>query len=141
MNKTRLKILRRYNETTFYNYNGCSGIFPPSILAEAEGVKSAVEGNNELALDFYKELIPENAGKNAFFSPFSISTALAMAYAGARGNTATQMAEVLHFNFPQNEFHPAFSALISQIKVKPEEKSYELNIANALWGSGWLSFP
>ncbi|NWX02285.1 SPB10 protein, partial [Caloenas nicobarica] len=48
-------------------------------------------------IDLFKKLNETNKGKNIFFSPWSISTALALTYLGAKGNTATEMAEVLHF--------------------------------------------
>jgi hypothetical protein len=59
--------------------------------------KSLVDANTDFALDLYQQL-DKNQG-NIFFSPYSISTALAMTYAGARGQTEEQMAAVLHFNF------------------------------------------
>jgi serpin B len=54
-----------------------------------------------------------------------------MTYAGAKGETEKQMAKVLHFQWPQEHLHPAFSALLSGIE---EAKGYELAIANVLWG-------
>ena len=92
------------------------------------------KNTNEFAFDLYRRLELENKGKNIFFSPFSISDALAMTYAGARGNTEKQMAKVLRFSLPQEELHPAFSSLIERLKVKPGKKAYKLHIANALWG-------
>ena len=67
--------------------------------------KTLISGNNAFALDLYAKLREQEG--NLFFSPYSISTALAMTYAGARGNTENQMAEVLHFDLPQEELHPA----------------------------------
>ena len=60
-------------------------------------VNTIARGNNIFALELYQELRTGN--ENIFFSPYSISTALAMTYAGARGNTAKQMAEALQFSF------------------------------------------
>ena len=54
-----------------------------------------VEGNNQFALSLYEKL-RESEG-NLFFSPYSISTALALTFAGARGRTESQMADVLQF--------------------------------------------
>ena len=62
---------------------------------ENEERKTIVEGNNEFALELYAKLRDKEG--NLFFSPYSISTALAMTYAGARGQTQLQMADVLHF--------------------------------------------
>lgn len=91
-----------------------------------------VEGNNVFVFDLYAQLKEEDG--NLFFSPYSISTALAMTYAGARGNTATQMADVLHFDLPQDRLPLLFSELIQDLYTTPEESGYQLNIANALWG-------
>jgi len=91
-----------------------------------------VQGNNRFALDLYKSL--SGTKGNVFFSPFSISDALAMTYSGARGETEKQMANVLHFTLPRNKLHPAFTQLINSLKAKPGKKAYKLHIANALWG-------
>ena len=62
---------------------------------------AAVEGDNAFAVALYGQL--RNRSGNLFFSPESISTALAMAYAGARGDTASQMAKTLHFTLPPEQ--------------------------------------
>src|SRR5208282_2452007 len=62
-------------------------------------------GNSQFAVDLYGKL--RNQPGNLFFSPSSISTALAMTYAGARGETAGQMARVLHFPTPQDKLTEA----------------------------------
>ncbi|XP_035758682.1 heterochromatin-associated protein MENT-like [Egretta garzetta] len=51
----------------------------------------------KFSVDFFNKMNETNKGKNIFFSPWSISSALALMYLGAKGNTATEMAEVLHF--------------------------------------------
>ena len=91
-----------------------------------------VEGNNAFALDLYTRLGTEKEG-NLFFSPYSISTALAMTYAGARGETETQMGRVLHFSLDQKRLHPAFGAIIGDMNARGE-RGYQLIVANALWG-------
>ena len=63
-------------------------------------LEELVAGNTAFAMELYKSLREE--GKNTFFSPHSISTALAMAYAGARGDTEAQMAGALRFTLPQD---------------------------------------
>jgi len=75
----------------------------------------------------------ENNGENLFYSPYSISLALAMAYGGARGETEQQMAEALQFTLSQERTHPAFDALDLAITSR-EEEGIELNVANAFWG-------
>lgn len=97
-----------------------------------------VEGNNMFAWELYAQLKGKEG--NLFFSPCSISTALAMTYAGARGNTATQMADALHFSLSQPRLHPAFSGLIQDLAAEPERSSYQLAIANALWGQSGYEF-
>ena len=59
--------------------------------------KLAVKANSDFAFDLYKQLAKENAGRNMFFSPYSISSALAMTAEGARGQTALEMGKVLRF--------------------------------------------
>ena len=91
-----------------------------------------VSGNTEFALDLYAKLSNEDG--NLFLSPYSISTALAMTYAGARGDTATQMADVLHFSLDQERLHPACAALESSVRTAGDDPNCTLHIANALWG-------
>ncbi len=93
--------------------------------------ETVVAGNNEFALDLYAQLKAEKG--NLFFSPYSISTALAITYVGSRGETEKQMANVLHFNPDQSVFHPTFAQVIYDLTGK-KSKAYELNVANALWG-------
>lgn len=112
-----------------------------------------VEGNNKFALELYAKLREQEG--NLFFSPYSISTALAMTYAGAWGETEAQMAEVLHFpafvtgdkKAPsllvpgRKAFRSAFGAIIKDLNTRGEKGGYELSVANALWcqkGYGFL---
>ncbi len=101
----------------------------PDIIALAEG-------NNQFACDLYGRLRSEPG--NLFFSTGSISTALAMTYAGARDKTATQMANVLHFDLPPDRVHPAFSAWMAGLQRK--ENGIEFAIANRLWGQAGYPF-
>jgi len=104
----------------------------PSFEANDNGdTKTVAEGNTAFALDLYGKL-KEKEG-NLFFSPYSISTALAMTYAGARGNTEKQMAEVFHFTLDQKVLHPAFAHLEAQLNAFQEKEGIELSVANALW--------
>jgi serpin B len=99
--------------------------------------QAVVAGNNTFALDFYGQLSSQSG--NLFFSPYSISAALAMTYAGARGETEKQMAKVLRFDSDQSKFHPLFAQVINNLKTN-KPKGYELNIANALWGQKGYGF-
>ncbi|NLW51091.1 MAG: serpin family protein [Candidatus Brocadiaceae bacterium] len=116
----------------------------PAVRAQAAAADAAADtsvvaaGVNAFAVDLYARLRPEEG--NLFFSPYSISTALAMTYAGAAGNTAAQMADVLHFTLPAARLHPAYGRLIEQIGRATEAEGCELRIANALWGQSGYAF-
>lgn len=103
-----------------------------------------VAGNSAFAFDLYQALREE--GGNLFYSPFSISVALAMTYAGAREETERQMAETLHFTLSQDRLHPAFNALDLELASRgespagEEEGRFQLNIANAIWDQRDYSF-
>jgi serpin B len=101
-------------------------------------VAAVVEGNTRFAVDLYQRLIGEQTG-NVLFSPYSISTALAMTYAGARGKTEAEMAEVLHFALPQERLHPAFAAITADLGDETRH-GYELVAANRLWGQEGYTF-
>lgn len=91
--------------------------------------KALTQGNNAFAVDLYGHLRARPG--NLFFSPESISTAFAMAYAGARGETATEMAQVFHFTLPPDQLHPAMGALLAAMNTP--HRDYELRVADALW--------
>lgn len=103
----------------------------PALASEELTINQLVEGNNRFAVQLYQRLCTSE--ENLFFSPYSISNALAMTYAGARGETATQMAETLHFPPGQDALHPAFANLAAQLQNVQESGHIVLNIANALW--------
>ncbi len=88
-----------------------------------------VKGNNQFCLELYRRIASEKG--NLFFSPSSIHTALAMTYAGARGNTAAEMAKTLHYGKGE-KFFGAYGRVVEQTKAA-KDADYQLNIANALW--------
>ena len=98
--------------------------------------KVVVAGNNAFAVALYGQLRSQSG--NLFFSPESISTALAMAYAGARGDTASQMAKTLHFTLPLDQLNPAMGALLGDLNTT--HQNYQLNVANALWAQQGYTF-
>ena len=102
------------------------------------GKRAVVEGNNAFALDLYAKL--KDSDGNLFFSPHSISTALAMTYGGARSETAAQMAKVLHFELEPKRLHPAFRILQEDLIGDSRKRGYELSVANALWGQKGYGF-
>jgi serpin B len=98
--------------------------------AQPAQARSLVEGNTAFALELYAQL--KSTPGNLFFSPYSISTCLAMTYAGARGDTESQMARVFHFAKDQAQLHSSFGALQRELREASNQKGIELNIANAL---------
>ena len=107
-------------------------------------VADLVRGNSAFALDLYRTLSSEDG--NLFYSPYSISIAMGMTYAGARGETEQQMADTLHFTLPQNTLHPAFNTLHLDLDSRGGDKddndpsAFRLNVANALWGQQGYQF-
>ena len=86
-------------------------------------------GDNRFGFDLYVRHAADTG--NAFFSPYSISTALTMAYEGAHGQTADEMRAVLHLSSDDAVRREETTALIQ--RLNRSGKSYELKIANALW--------
>jgi len=101
---------------------------------------SAVDANNKFAFDLYNQYKddPEYKGKNIFYSPYSISTALAMTYEGARGKTADEMQRVFYFQTDAKVRRPAFAKIYTDLNK--EDKPYRLSTANALWAEKTYNF-
>jgi serpin B len=106
-----------------------AGLAAQALQSNKTDQKAVVEGNNAFTVALYGQL--RNQDGNLFFSPESISTALAMTYAGARGDTASEMAKTLHFTLPPERLHPAMGALLSDLNAP--HKGYQLRAADALW--------
>ncbi|MCU4926560.1 serpin family protein [Halobacteria archaeon AArc-dxtr1] len=111
---------------------------------EPAAVDALVEGNTRFAFDLFEALVDAEPAADHFVSPFSISAALAMTWAGARGETEPEMADTLHFALDQDDLHPAFNALDRELAERSEGGGgsgneeddgdpFELNVANALW--------
>ncbi|MBN2703021.1 MAG: outer membrane lipoprotein-sorting protein [Pontiellaceae bacterium] len=104
---------------------------PPTVTDEPTAEAFApTDSVNQLAVDLFEKLAAEEG--NLFFSPYSISSALAMTYGGARGETAEQMNSALHFGGPDIT-HPAFSYLRRSLNRVQEKENVQLAVANALW--------
>ncbi|DAA15765.1 TPA: serpin peptidase inhibitor, clade B like [Bos taurus] len=115
-------------------------------------MSSLSEAIIHLAIDLFHQ-IRKSEKENIFYSPFSISSALAMTYLGARGNTASQMQKVLHFSEiaantkggatkdpvekPGNVHHH-FQKLLTELKKSTD--AYELSVANRLYGEKEFRF-
>ncbi len=113
---------------------------PPAQVTDDQGgsMSKVVQGNNEFAADLYRHLKDKTTG-NLFFSPYSLSAALAMTCAGAAGETQKQIAEVLHVTVPEQELNEGMARLHS-ILLSSKTKGYELRVANRLWGQEGYQF-
>jgi serpin B len=116
----------------------------PRLTSDATDAETAelVAGNSAFTFDLYHRLREEQDG-NLFYSPYSISSALAMTYAGARGQTEQQMAATMHYTLPQERLHPAFNALDTALTSYGDgetEDAFQLHIADAIWGQEGYKF-
>ena len=109
-----------------------------STVRNRPDTEALVQGNAAFALDLYGEL--KKSEGNLFFAPYSISAALAMTYAGARENTAAQMAQTLHFTLDPRRLHPAFAALEAELNAVQKQGNVLLKIANSLWPQAGYPF-
>ena len=124
-----------------------AGVVEGGVKNEAKPVQHAsaevqrlTAGNNRFALDLYARLAAEKkSGGNLFFSPYSLSVALGMTHAGAKGETADQIARTLHFDQRGEELDAAFASLIGSVN-RPAAQGYKLSVANAMWGQGGYGF-
>ncbi|KAM4718991.1 leukocyte elastase inhibitor-like [Anableps anableps] len=96
------------------------------------------QANTTFSLALFRKLSEDNNTANIFFSPFSISSALAMVMLGARGNTATQISECLKTQDCQDDVHTLFAKLLSELN-KPEAP-FALSVANRLYGEKSYNF-
>jgi len=107
----------------------------------AGDVAELARGNTAFAFELHERLVAAEPDADHFVSPFGVSAALAMAYAGARGETAERMADALEFPFRGGDLHAAFNALGRELEPREEGSEddgeggdpFELAVANALW--------
>ncbi|MBN1152844.1 MAG: serpin family protein [Dehalococcoidia bacterium] len=115
-----------------------------STSLPANELTELVNGTTMFACDLYRQLRED--GTNLFFSPYSISVALAMTYAGARGETAHEMAGAMQFYLPSESLHPAFNYVDQQLSARGEGaqgkdgEGFRLNVVNAIWGQKDYAF-
>jgi serpin B len=103
----------------------------------SEHMDSLVRGNINFAFDMYEHLaaLTENQGKNVFFSPYSISIALAMTLAGAEGETEKEMHSALRFALAEPDLHRAFNKLDMEMEsAAKQQDNVTLSVVNSLWG-------
>jgi len=112
----------------------------PGIDQSLSSLDVVVDANNRFALDLYASLAgdPEYGNGNIFFSPYSISTALAITYEGARGQTADEIRSVFHFPGNRTVRRSGYRDLIAYINGRAE--TYTLRTANALWAEKTYTF-
>ena len=119
----------------------CSLLFLPAQVNSTEPevlraeTKALVKSNNEFALKAYAEMCKKNG--NIFFSPFSLSAALAMVLGGAKGTTADQIVHVMQLHPNQKNLHGEYALLLNLLATN--DKQTQLAIANALWGQQGLA--
>ncbi|WP_437639376.1 serpin family protein [Sorangium sp. So ce854] len=101
----------------------------PDVSAEERA--SLARNNASFALDLGRAL--HSATENVVYAPHSISTALAMTYAGARTTTEQAMAAAMRFELPQERLHPAFNHVDLQLQKHAQEGGFRLDTANAIW--------
>jgi serpin B len=126
---------------------------PPKQKATADELKKLTHGNTAFALDLYAALKSE---KQLFVSPYSVSTALAMLHAGARGTTADEIAKTFHYEWPPEQLPEVYANLIwNQIggrkssttirqkqggKLIEYKPAYQWHDANAAWARQGAAF-
>ena len=108
------------------------------VKPDPADIRAVADGNIAFALDLYGKLRTREG--NLFFSPYSISTALAMAYGGARGETEKQMAQTLHFNLSTDKLHSAFATLEANLNAVQQKGEIKLAVANSLWPQNGFAF-
>ena len=100
----------------------------PTVTAD---MKAVVDANNAFAVDLFGKV--RDSSGNVFFSPFSMSAALAMTYAGADGTTSEQMAQTLHLSIKGDKLHNAFADLAMYLQDMQDKGKVQLCMANSLW--------
>jgi serpin B len=123
-----------------------STLFSPAITPEITmaqtnpsiDVPTFCDSANRFALALYPQTGPED--QNLIFSPYSIDTALLMTYAGARGNTATEIAAALQLPAQAGDPHAAAGELIAKFQTAPGDNGAIIRVADALWGQNGVSW-
>lgn len=145
---------------------GCSAPIPrpasesgsPDVVPDVEAttLETLVTDANTFSLDLYREATGDSPAENSLVSPLSVTTTLAMAYAGARGETRSQMRDALRYSLEEARLHPAFNALQRELNDRSEAIDteelpehfdpdddpvpFELSLVNAVWGQTGFPF-
>ncbi|TWT84920.1 Serpin (serine protease inhibitor) [Planctomycetes bacterium CA13] len=126
----------KWIELALQNYHSNPSGKP--LFTVVADLSEIVDGSNQFALDLYQQLRTKEG--NLFFSPSSISTALAMTYAGAAGETEAEIASTLRIQMPNERLHEGMKTLQDFWKLPAPSKGIKLNLANRLWGQESFEF-
>jgi serpin B len=108
-------------------------VFPNPCFGDKPEPSKASAANNAFGFDLFKKMSAGSPGKNVFLSPYSLSAALSMTYAGARQKTADEMSAVLHFGSSGEKVHQDFEMMTTEV-LKSGKEGCRIHVANALWG-------
>ncbi len=116
-------------------------LFLSALNGKSTELKSVAEGNNQFSINLYQTLAAaeKERDKNIFFSPFSLSEAFAMTITGAKGETAKEIQETLHFPSNDKKLHSSFTTLNKELLSRTQE-GLHLNLANAIWLQEGMEF-
>ena len=122
-----------------------SAMFSPLSQASfaappTDATPTVTQANNQFAVDLYGQLTKEQPGKDLFFSPTSISIALGMTAAGARGQTEAEMAQALHLTGILPQAHAEYHKALERWNSANKDRGYKLSVANRLWGQKGFPF-
>lgn len=96
-----------------------------------------VRNHTKFALDLLHKLTTQD--KNPFVSPYNLTVLVAMVYAGAHGETATQIAEALHFPADHKALHAQIAEIEEQLFAGSKKGNYDLRIGNRIWSQ--IGYP
>lgn len=120
--------------------------------ASEETVRALVEGNTSFGFELYEQLRGADAEANLFFSPYNLSSVLAMVYAGAEGETRAELRDGLHFLDEDDDLHAALNAIDTTLQSEKasqkggkggDEEEGATNVvesANGIWAQKDLTF-
>ncbi len=118
-----------------------------NLTPSETGLADLTAGNRDFGLALYQQVISQKPDENVFISPHSVSLALAMAYAGAKGDTASQMHDALHFTGADAVVHESMNALDLALSARGQEtvdkdtgNPFQLSVVNAAWGQTGYPF-
>jgi serpin B len=120
-----------------HDYTDIASTASRDTSPSAADVPELTADGASFAFDLYRAEIGSDTSSNVFYSPYSISVALAMTYAGAGGDTATQIATAMHFTLPAARLHTAFDALDLALASR---QGIKLSVANSIWGQKSLQY-